>query len=136
MTQWLILWLVVAVVFLCLDLIWLTWLGRGLYVSEIGGLLREKINFGAAIAFYLLYVTGTVFFAVRPSLGGTLPEALALGAFFGLVAYGTYDLTNLAVAKGFTTRIALIDMAWGTFLTAVSTGAAHVASRFVASQSS
>ena len=44
------------------------------------------------------------------------------GAILGLIAYGTYDLTNLAVMKGFTTRIAIIDMIWGTVLTGAVSG--------------
>ena len=46
-------------------------------------------------------------------------QALLYGAILGLIAYGTYDLTNLAVMKGFTARIAMIDMVWGMVLTSV-----------------
>ena len=45
--------------------------------------------------------------------------ALKYGALLGLVAYGTYDFTNMAVIKDFTWRITLIDLAWGTFLTGI-----------------
>ena len=64
---------------------------------------------------------GLTYFAIMPALNGrAILQALALGAGLGLVAYGTYDLTNLAVVKGFGTKIALLDLAWGTVLSGVS----------------
>ena len=134
MTQWIILWIAAAVLFLVIDMVWLLWLGRGFYVSEIGDLLRQPPNFGAAGAFYALYVTGLMVMVVWPAVqGGSIGQAMLYGAVLGLVAYGTYDLTNLAVMKGFTTRIALIDMAWGTALTgAVSAIAASIGLRLLA----
>jgi len=134
LTQWIILWIAAAVLFLVIDMVWLLWLGRGFYVSEIGDLLRQPPNFGAAGAFYALYVTGLMVMVVWPAVqGGSIGQAMLYGAVLGLVAYGTYDLTNLAVMKGFTTRIALIDMAWGTALTgAVSAIAASIGLRLLA----
>lgn len=123
MTQWIILWIAAAVLFLVIDMVWLLWLGRSFYVSEIGDLLRQPPNFGAAGAFYVLYVTGLMVMVVWPAVqGGSVGQAVLQGAVLGLVAYGTYDLTNLAVMKGFTTRIAVIDMAWGTALTGAVAG--------------
>ena len=119
MTYWIILWIAAAILFLAIDMLWLLWRGRGFYVSEIGTLLRETPNFGAAGAFYLLYVTGLVIMVIWPAhQAQSVSQALIYGAVLGLMAYGTYDLTNLAVAKGFTAKIAAIDMAWGTLLTA------------------
>jgi uncharacterized membrane protein len=92
-------------------------------VSEIGDLLRQPPNMGAAGAFYILYVTGLMVMVVWPAVqGGSIGQAVLSGAILGLVAYGTYDLTNLAVMKGFTTRIAVIDMIWGTVLTGAVSG--------------
>lgn len=118
LTQWIILWIATAVLFLVIDMVWLLWLGRGFYVSEIGDLLRQPPNMAAAGAFYILYVTGLMVMVVWPAVqDGSAGQAVLYGAILGLVAYGTYDLTNLAVMKGFTTRIAVIDLAWGTVLT-------------------
>ena len=123
MTQWIILWIAAAILFLLIDMVWLLWLGRSFYVSEIGELLRQPPNVGAAVAFYILYVTGLMVMVVWPAVqGGSVGQAVLYGAVLGLVAYGTYDLTNLAVMKGFTTRIAIIDMIWGTVLTAAVSG--------------
>lgn len=119
MTYWIILWIAAAILFLAIDMLWLLWLGRGFYVAEIGPLLRETPNFGAAGAFYLLYVTGLMIMVIWPAhQAQSVSQALIYGAVLGLMAYGTYDLTNLAVAKGFTLKIAAIDMVWGTMLTA------------------
>ncbi|MCX7350744.1 MAG: DUF2177 family protein [Alphaproteobacteria bacterium] len=123
MAQWIILWIAAAVLFLAIDMIWLLWLGRGIYVSEIGNLLRQPPNMGAAGAFYILYVTGLMVMVVWPAVqGGSVGQAVLYGAVLGLVAYGTYDLTNLAVMKDFTTKIAVIDLLWGTVLTGAVSG--------------
>ena len=119
MTHWILLWIAAAILFLAIDMVWLLWLGRGFYVSEIGDLLRQPPNFGAAGAFYILSVTGLMLMVIWPAVQAqSVQQALVQGALLGLIAYGTYDLTNLAVMKGFTTKIALIDMIWGTVLTA------------------
>jgi uncharacterized membrane protein len=118
MAHWILLWTVAAVIFLAIDLVWLGWLGRGLYQAEIGPLLRQLFNLPAAGAFYVLYVTGLMMMVIWPAFQAqSVSQALLRGALLGLIAYGTYDLTNLAVMKGFTTKIAIIDMIWGTVLT-------------------
>ena len=118
MIHWILLWIAAAVIFLAIDLVWLGWLGRGIYQAEIGPLLRQPFNIPAAVAFYLLYITGLMIVVVWPAFQAqSVSQALLRGALLGLIAYGTYDLTNLAVMKGFTTKIAIIDMIWGTVLT-------------------
>ena len=110
-----------AVVFLGLDAIWLSKIALGMYRQELGSLLLEKPNLPIAAGFYLLYVVGIVVLAIVPALtDGGWVKALLLGAVLGLVAYGTYDITNLSTLKGWSTRLALIDIAWGTALSAVS----------------
>jgi uncharacterized membrane protein len=110
-----------AVVFLGLDALWLSKVALGMYRRELGSLLLERPNLAIAGAFYLLYVGGIVVLAVAPALSeGNWWRALLMGAVLGLVAYGTYDITNLSTLKGWSTRLALIDIAWGTVLTAVA----------------
>lgn len=114
-----LLWLSSAVLFLAIDMVWLTKVARGLYLGEIGPLLLETPNMGAAAAFYALYITGLTVFVLLPAYeANSITKAVLMGAALGAVAYGTYDLTNLAVMRDFTTRIALVDLAWGTVLTA------------------
>ena len=102
-----------------LDFLWLGFVAKKLYYSEIGKLLLEKPNMPAALLFYVIYVVGVVVFVVTPALEKqSWQHALGYGALFGFVAYATYDLTNLATIKGFSAKIVAIDLAWGAVLTA------------------
>ena len=84
-------------------------------------------------AFYLLYAFGVVMLAVKSALRrDSLRHALQRSALLGLVAYGTYDLTNWATLQGWPAQLALIDLAWGTFLTAAAGTMGYVAARRVA----
>jgi uncharacterized membrane protein len=116
MKQFLSQYAVAVAVFLALDAIWLGLVARGFYVAELGPLLRDSPNFAVAFVFYLLFVAGLVYFVTLPAQ--TVMQAALTGAFFGLVAYATYDLTNLATLKGFSSRAAIVDMAWGAVLSA------------------
>jgi uncharacterized membrane protein len=117
MTKIIITYLVTLVTFVAIDMVWLTWLARATYVAEMGDLIRKQPNLTAAVVFYLLYAAGLMFFAIMPGLkAGSILQAMLLGGALGLIAYGTYDLTNLSVLNGFSARIALIDLAWGTVL--------------------
>lgn len=105
------------VVFFVIDLVWLGLVAKKLYQQEIGGLLKKDVNWLAAIIFYLLFIAGLVVFVITPAINDqSLVKVMLLGAFFGLVTYATYDLTNLATMKDFTLKITLIDLTWGTSL--------------------
>lgn len=110
-----------AIVFFALDFVWLGTMVGALYRPRIGALLLDPPNLGVAAGFYLLYVAGVLLFAVMPALQqGDWVRALWGGAALGLVAYGTYDMTNLATMRGFSALVAVVDMAWGTVVTAVA----------------
>lgn len=120
MLKYVIAYAATAVVFFGLDFVWLS-RALGFYRSEIGSLLLETPKFGYAAGFYLLYVVGIVALVVIPATtAGGWVQALLMGALLGLVAYGTYDMTNMATLKGYTLRVALVDMGWGMFVTAVA----------------
>ncbi|MEM7192086.1 MAG: DUF2177 family protein [Pseudomonadota bacterium] len=107
--------------FLVLDIIWLGFLAQPFYQREIGVLLLEKFNMGAAAAFYLMYIAGVVIFAVSPALhSGSWKTALVLGALLGFFAYATYNLTNLATLKGWSMTMAMVDISWGAVLTGLA----------------
>lgn len=109
-----------------LDAIWLTQVGPRLYRPAIGELLADKPDMRAAVAFYLIYVSGIVFLAVSPALrDGSLMRATIAGAVLGLVAYATYDLTNQATLKVWPLHVTLVDVAWGTLLTAAAAAAGY-----------
>jgi uncharacterized membrane protein len=121
-----------GVVFLALDLTWLGVIARDYYRREMGDLLAQPFRMGPAVGFYLLYLVGVVYFAIQPALAsGRWSDALLPGALFGLIAYATYDLTAMAVVRGWPTTLSYVDMAWGATLTAAAAAAgALVALRF------
>ena len=120
-----------GVVFLVLDGAFLTLAGMKLYKPEIGSLISEQVRLGPAAAFYFLYVGGLIYFCVAPNLGGDWTKAAVAGAILGLVAYGTYDLTCHAVMKVWSTKVTVIDMAWGAIVSGVACGAGVVLSKLI-----
>ncbi|MBO5392643.1 MULTISPECIES: DUF2177 family protein [Pseudomonas] len=107
--------------FLVLDGLWLGVLMSSTYKELLGTLMLAQPKWGPAIVFYLLYVLGVVFFVVLPALArGSARRAALSGALFGLVAYGTYDMTNWATLQGWSAQLALMDMAWGGLLTCLA----------------
>lgn len=116
-----------AIVFLGLDYIWLSRVARDFYAGSLGSLMRETPDFLAAGIFYLFYIGGIVFFAVMPA--ESWKGALLRGAVLGLLAYGTYDMTNLATLKGWPWRMAAVDMVWGTALTGLAAVGGYLAAR-------
>lgn len=121
MSKYLISYVLVLVIFTVIDMVWLMGVARSTYVAEMGALMKKSPNLVAAVIFYLLYAAGLVVFAIKPGLANeSWLWAAVLGACLGLIAYGTYDFTNLAVIEGYGWRIALIDLAWGTTVSAVT----------------
>jgi len=119
-----------AIVFFALDYIWLSRVAFGFYRSQIGHVLLDQPNFLAAGVFYLFYVGGIVYFAVAPAIASdNWTQALIAGAILGLVAYGTYDMTNLATVKDWSVAVTIVDMVWGATLTALSATAGFYAVR-------
>jgi uncharacterized membrane protein len=130
MKIYLVAYAVAAAAFLVADAIWLGFVARDFYRTQLGELMSPDPNLYAAAAFYALYVVGVVYFAIAPGLSaGSWATAALSGALFGLIAYGTYDLTNLAVTKGFPATMAIVDMAWGAALTAFAASAGFFAAR-------
>ena len=117
--------------FLLLDFVWLGLVARGFYRSQLTDLLASEVRWLPAILFYMLFVAAILVFAVVPAVPrGSAGRAALLGGFFGVVAYATYDLTNLATMRDFPVTVAVVDMAWGGVLTAsVATVGYMVASR-------
>ena len=113
------------VAFAIIDTAWLGTMGDRVYRPLIGSMLADQFRLVPAIAFYALYAAGLTLFAVMPGLAeGGWKKALLWGGLFGLFAYGTYDLTNLATLKTWSVKLTVIDMAWGV---CVSAGASAVA---------
>lgn len=117
---------VTLVVLVGLDFIWLGRMGDAVYRPIMGDMALSGFRVAPAVAFYLLFVGGVVYFAVAPALAGGGAGAAALnGAVFGFCAYATYDLTNQATLRNWSTLLSAIDMGWGTVLTAASATVAY-----------
>lgn len=118
-------YLITAAIFLVIDIVWLAVISPKLYKANIGHLLAEKPDLVAAGVFYLLFVGALLFFVIDPAIAkGSVWQAVWTGAFLGLVMYATYDLTNLATLKEWPLKITVIDLVWGTFITAATSGIA------------
>lgn len=118
MKKALIAYVATLLTFLLLDGIWLGVLMAPTYRELLGSLMLEKPLLVPAAVFYCLYAFGCVVFVVLPAM--TWQRAARLGALLGLVAYGTYDLTNWATLRGWSVQVTLMDWAWGTFATALA----------------
>jgi uncharacterized membrane protein len=119
--QSIVLYLCTLAVMVPLDFIWLGFVARNLYASELGPILLDKPKLIPAALFYLIYAAGVAFFVVGPASGsGSFTVAALYGVAFGIVAYATYDLSNLATLRGFSTMVATIDILWGGVVTALS----------------
>ncbi len=128
----LISYLLTFAVFFIVDMAWLGFIAKDLYKKYLGNLLSEQVNWTAAIVFYLLFIVGIFIFAILPSVEkNSLSSAIILGALFGFFTYATYDLTNLATLKGWHMTLVVIDIAWGSVLTAiVSTAGFYIVNFF------
>lgn len=123
--KWIIAYLAAAISFGILDAFWLRWAAPNLYRPVIGAIMASEVRWGAAIAFYLIYIAGMVWFAIKPGIAsGQVSIAVLNGALLGALCYATFDLTSQAVLKVWSTQISVMDIAWGAFATAVASGVA------------
>ena len=133
----LIAWGVAVVTLMLADGLWLGVLMGPTYKAQLGALMLERPVWAPALAFYLLYPVGLVAFAVLPGLkAGRWQKAVAPGALLGLIAYGTYDLSNLATLNGWPAGLALMDMLWGVVVSALCAGVSWWVTRACAARAS
>ena len=115
--QMILLYFITLAVFFVIDMIWLGVVAKGFYRRNLGLMMSPKVNWIAAMLFYLLFIVGLLVFAIRPALVAGVPiNALFYGALLGLISYATYDLTNLATLKDWPLIVTVIDLIWGTVL--------------------
>ena len=106
-------------VFFAIDMVWLGLVAKNFYRDQIGVLMKDNINWTAAIVFYLLFIAGLVLFVIGPAIEkNSWLHALLFGALFGFISYATYDLTNLATLKDWPLLVTIVDLAWGAVLAA------------------
>lgn len=123
----LLVFIITMVIFAAIDLIWLGYLAKNLYQQKIGFLMADKINWIAALIFYIIYISGILYFVIFPSLEtGEWQTALLKGTILGVLCYGTYDLTNMATLKNWPYEIVIIDILWGAFLTGLTSTLSYI----------
>lgn len=116
---------------LVVDAIWLGVVARTFYREQLGDMMLPNPNFGVAAVFYIFFAMAVVLLAVMPGVRAqSLLIALGYGAVLGLAAYGTYDITNLATLKGWPITVTIVDMVWGTFVTALCASGGYMAVRY------
>lgn len=119
-------WAGTAIFILAIDAVWLGLVAKGFYRSQLGELMLASPRLSIAALFYVMYSAAVVILASAPAArSGSLSDALLLGAILGFAAYGTYDITNLATLKNWPAVMSLVDMAWGTVLTAFAAAAGY-----------
>lgn len=119
--QWLKQYGITLIVFLGVDSIWLLLIAKNLYAKYLGYIMAKNPNLLAALAFYLIFIAGVMYFVLTPALvSGEWRKALLSGLLFGFVTYATYDLTNLATIKAWPILITVIDLLWGSFVTGLT----------------
>ena len=119
-------------VFFAIDLTWIGLFARGFYQRNLGHLLAENVNWGAALIFYMIYIVGILVFAVMSGLAAaSLARTIGMGAFLGLFAYATFDLTSMALFRDFPLAVVIVDLAWGTALTAAVAAAGYGIGRWI-----
>lgn len=118
-TKMLITYLLTALVFFAIDIVWLGIIAKKFYASYLGNFLNPEVNWVAAIVFYLIFIIGISFFAIYPAVEKeSFLIAILYGALFGFFTYATYDLTNYATLKDWPLTVVIVDIIWGSFLTA------------------
>jgi uncharacterized membrane protein len=126
-------YLLTTIVFFAVDMTWLGLIAKDLYKKYLGGFLSDKVNWYAAIIFYLLFIIGIFYFAILPAVEkNSLVKAIISGALFGVFTYATYDLTNLATLKDWPLPIVFIDILWGAVLTGIVSTAGFYIVKWVA----
>lgn len=132
MPNFFVAYIATATVFLAADFLWLSYASSAFYRPKLGELLSDNPNLTIAAVFYLVYAIGIVVFAVLPATAArSASMAIGLGALLGLVAYGTYDITNLATIRGWPASVSVVDLAWGVFVTSLAAASGYLALKMV-----
>ena len=132
MPNFFVAYIATAAVFLAADFLWLSYASSAFYRPKLGELLSDNPNLTIAAVFYLVYAIGIVVFAVLPATAArSASMAIGLGALLGLVAYGTYDITNLATIRGWPASVSVVDLAWGVLVTSLAAASGYLALKMV-----
>jgi uncharacterized membrane protein len=128
--RYVVLYLATLIVLIPVDFLFLGVVAKGLFASEVGDMLGELRPL-PAILFYLLYVGGILIF-VSGTISATRQTTLLYGALFGFFCYATFELTSLSLLKHWTWTVVVVDVSWGSFVTAISATAGLMIADWVA----
>jgi uncharacterized membrane protein len=127
-----VLYISTLVIFLAVDVVGIKTIIRPIFERHIGDLLADPFRLGPAAAFYAFYIVGVLYFVSVPALRDGAPVQAALaGALLGLMCYGTYEFTSLAIMRDWSWQQVIADTAWGGFLTGLSAWAGVMVARMV-----
>jgi uncharacterized membrane protein len=98
--------------------LWIGVIANGFYTRHLGYLFGE-VKWVPAIIFYIIFIFGLTYFVTYPLHTEPMMKVFLTGALFGLIAYATYDLTNHALVRDWPAIVTVVDMAWGTLLSAL-----------------
>lgn len=127
MANTIVLYLIAFPIAFIVDLLWIGVVANRFYRESLGEMFAPSVNWVPAVIFYLIYIAGLVFFVISPAIAKhSFVYAVGAGAFLGLIAYATYDLTNLAVIRNWPLLMSVVDIAWGVFMTALTSGATYL----------
>lgn len=107
--------------FAVLDFIWLGYIMKDFnlrHLSEIGRIENGQfqVNYAAALVVYILMALAITFFVREKTIDSSYLYAFGIGALLGLIVYGVYDFTNLAILKNYPLPFVAADVLWGTFI--------------------
>ena len=105
---------IALLIFFIIDVFWIYFVATPMYKQEVGALMELKVP--PALIFYVIFLLGLIFFVINPNQNNTLINVFLIGAFFGLVTYGTYDLTVYASMNIFSLKLVIADILWGMLL--------------------
>jgi uncharacterized membrane protein len=126
------LYLLTVPVFLAVDLVWLGFIAKDFYRTNLGYVLSAQVNWPPAVLFYLLYIVGVLIFAVAPAIRqASVLKALLYGALFGFFTYMTYELTNMATIAHWPLKVVVIDILWGMMLSAIVAAISYYIGRWL-----
>lgn len=124
MTSFIWAYLATLPVLAVLDISWVGFIAKSFYQSKLSHLLSGSLAWQPAMVWYLVYLFGLFYFVIAP--GKALSDVAISGALFGLVAYATYDLVNMATLPQWPLSITLVDILWGAALGAAVSCAGYV----------
>ncbi len=127
-----VLYLATALVMLPLDLLFLGFVAKSFFTSQVGEMLGT-LRVAPAVMFYLLYICGIIIFVTgRPAT--TWQSAVLFGGLFGFFCYATFELTSMSLLKHWTWPVVFVDIAWGTFVTAAAATIGLLLTNWIASK--